>query len=147
MKIVKRKNPKADKMSKFRKQNQNLPTSPHLALTDKLGTTEHKIRKEIAIMKKCNHPHIVRLLEVIDDNLQEKIYMGTLSCPPYCLPCARWLYACLRSATRACPCSTGMAVLIRRTVVLVMECAGPCSAAIRSGDIVTAKGPIDALRS
>ncbi|KZT67426.1 kinase-like protein, partial [Daedalea quercina L-15889] len=75
LKVVKRKNPKADKMSKFRKQNQNLPTSPHLPLTDKLGTTEHKIRKEIAIMKKCNHPHIVKLLEVIDDNLHEKIYM------------------------------------------------------------------------
>ena len=111
MKIVKRKNPKADKMSKFRKQNQNLPTSPHLALTDKLGTTEHKIRKEIAIMKKCNHPHIVKLLEVIDDNLNEKIYMGTLSSPSYCSPCTRWLYACPRLATRVCPRSTGMGSL------------------------------------
>ncbi|PCH42122.1 kinase-like protein, partial [Wolfiporia cocos MD-104 SS10] len=34
-----------------------------------------KIRKEIAIMKKCRHPHVVRLLEVIDDRLAEKIYM------------------------------------------------------------------------
>ena len=108
MKVVKRKNPKADKMSKFRKQNQNLPTSPHLALTDRLGTTEHKIRKEIAIMKKCNHPHIVKLLEVIDDNLNEKIYMGTPFRSSYFPPCIRWLYACLRLATRVCPCSPGM---------------------------------------
>lgn len=146
MKVVKRKNPKADKMSKFRKQNQNLPTSPHLALTDKLGTTEHKIRKEIAIMKKCNHPHIVKLLEVIDDNLNEKIYMGTLSGPSYCSPCTRWLYACPRLATRVCPVPLEWAALIRDTAVLVMERTGPCSAAIRS-DIVPAKGPLDVLRS
>ena len=34
------------------------------------------IREEIAIMKKLNHPHVVRLLEVIDDPLTDKIYMG-----------------------------------------------------------------------
>ena len=28
-------------------------------------------------MKKVNHPHVVRLLEVIDDPLTDKIYMGT----------------------------------------------------------------------
>jgi serine/threonine protein kinase len=41
-----------------------------------MNSTENSIRKEIAIMKKCRHPHIVRLLEVIDDPQQEKIYMG-----------------------------------------------------------------------
>ncbi|KAH9928363.1 kinase-like domain-containing protein [Fomitopsis serialis] len=51
------------------------PFSPHLPLTDKLGTTEHKIRKEIAIMKN-------QVLEVIDDNLHEKIYMATRICSP-----------------------------------------------------------------
>lgn len=74
IKILKRKNPKVDKMSQLRKRN--LPTSPHLALTDRIGTTEHKIRKEIAIMKKCDHAHIVPLYEVIDDKLDEHIYMG-----------------------------------------------------------------------
>jgi [calcium/calmodulin-dependent protein kinase] kinase len=29
-------------------------------------------------MKKCRHGHVVRLLEVIDDKLKEKIYMGKL---------------------------------------------------------------------
>lgn len=27
-------------------------------------------------MKKCRHAHVVRLYEVIDDKLQNKIYMG-----------------------------------------------------------------------
>jgi len=78
IKAVRRKNPRQDKLSKLRKRN--LPGSPHLPLTDKLGSTEHKIRKEIAIMKKCCHPHVVRLLEVIDDKLNERIFMGASSC-------------------------------------------------------------------
>ena len=61
-------------MNMLRKRN--LPTSPHTPLTEKLGSLEHKIRKEIAIMKKCRHLHVVRLLEVIDDKLNDRIYMG-----------------------------------------------------------------------
>ena len=57
-------------------RRRNLPASSHTPLTDKLGSLEQKIRKEIAIMKKCRHGHIVRLLEVIDDKLNERIYMG-----------------------------------------------------------------------
>ncbi|CAG8529038.1 4814_t:CDS:2 [Gigaspora margarita] len=38
-------------------------------------TNEQKIRKEIAILKKCVHPHVVRLKEVIDDPMSRKIYM------------------------------------------------------------------------
>lgn len=37
---------------------------------------EQKIRREIAILKKCAHPHVVRLREVIDDPASRKIYMG-----------------------------------------------------------------------
>jgi serine/threonine protein kinase len=40
-----------------------------------VDTELDKIRKEIAIMKKCSHPNIVRLFEVIDDPNQEKIYL------------------------------------------------------------------------
>lgn len=35
------------------------------------------IRKEIAIMKACSHPNIVRLYEVIDDPEENKIYLCT----------------------------------------------------------------------
>ncbi|KAG0179207.1 hypothetical protein DFQ28_003172 [Apophysomyces sp. BC1034] len=37
---------------------------------------EQKIRREIAILKKCVHPHVVRLREVIDDPASRKIYMA-----------------------------------------------------------------------
>jgi serine/threonine protein kinase len=38
--------------------------------------TEQKIRREIAIMKKCIHPHVVALREVMDDPNSKKIYLG-----------------------------------------------------------------------
>ncbi len=79
MKAVRRKN-KSDRLRKLRR-NDNIPRQPHLPLVDQLGSTEHKIRKEIAIMKKLNHPHVVRLLEVIDDPLNDKIYMGMFRSP------------------------------------------------------------------
>lgn len=36
---------------------------------------ELKIKREIAIMKKCNHKHIVKLKEVLDDEKSHKIYL------------------------------------------------------------------------
>lgn len=44
-------------------------------LTKRSASQEDKIRKEIAIMKKCNHPHVVKLLEVLDAENSRKIYM------------------------------------------------------------------------
>lgn len=38
-------------------------------------TQEDKIRREIAIMKKCDHPHVVKLIEVLDAEKSRKIYM------------------------------------------------------------------------
>ncbi|KAG0737301.1 hypothetical protein G6F23_010430 [Rhizopus arrhizus] len=38
--------------------------------------SEQKIRREIAILKKCLHPHVVRLKEVIDDPASSKIYLA-----------------------------------------------------------------------
>lgn len=73
MKSVKRDNPRAERLKQLRKPR--IPHSTHTPMVDKLNTTEAKIRKEIAIMKKCRHPHVVRLYEVIDDRLRDKIYM------------------------------------------------------------------------
>lgn len=48
-----------------------------LSAAYRLGQDGHlaKVRKEIAILKKCRHDHIVALKEVIDDPLVDKIYM------------------------------------------------------------------------
>ncbi|KAF5374043.1 hypothetical protein D9757_010051 [Collybiopsis confluens] len=44
-------------------------------VVDGILTTEQNIRKEIAIMKKCRHPHVVRLYEVIDDRKNAMVFM------------------------------------------------------------------------
>ncbi|KAL3239925.1 serine/threonine protein kinase SAK1 [Nakaseomyces bracarensis] len=57
------------------------------------STENDKIKREIAIMKKCQHRHVVRLLEVLDDMKSRKIYLvleycakGEVKwCPPDCL--------------------------------------------------------------
>ncbi|KAK9381764.1 kinase-like domain-containing protein [Kockiozyma suomiensis] len=49
---------------------------PRLGRPTRPGSTqEEKIRREIAILKKCNHPHIVRLREVLDDASSNKIFL------------------------------------------------------------------------
>ncbi|PPQ63943.1 hypothetical protein CVT24_009118 [Panaeolus cyanescens] len=75
MKSVKRNNPRHEQLKSLRMHLQNVQPSPHTPVLDRLNTTELKIRKEIAIMKKLRHPHVVRLYEVIDDRMKEKIYM------------------------------------------------------------------------
>ena len=69
-------------------------SSGHLPVVDRLETTEQKVRKEIAIMKKLRHPHIVRLFEVIDDRLKDKIYMGKSS-ERWIWPISLWLTVAL----------------------------------------------------
>lgn len=40
-----------------------------------MASQEDKIRQEIAIMKKCSHPHIVKLIEVLDAETSKKVYL------------------------------------------------------------------------
>ncbi|XP_022236769.1 calcium/calmodulin-dependent protein kinase kinase 1-like, partial [Limulus polyphemus] len=37
------------------------------------------VYREIAILKKLNHPNIVKLIEVLDDPDEDNLYMGKLS--------------------------------------------------------------------
>jgi serine/threonine protein kinase len=70
LKVVKRNSPR-DKIKLLRRSHrQNTGDRPPLS------STEHSIRKEIAVMKKCRHANIVRLFEVIDDPQQDKIFLG-----------------------------------------------------------------------
>ncbi|KAH9978436.1 kinase-like domain-containing protein [Russula vinacea] len=74
IKVVSRHNPRADRLNQLKRKR--IPRSgPHLPVTDNLGSQEYKIKKEIAVMKLCRHPHVVRLVEVIDDKLYQKVYM------------------------------------------------------------------------
>jgi len=38
---------------------------------------DDKVKREVAIMKRLDHPNIVRLKEVIDDAKSKKVFMGT----------------------------------------------------------------------
>ncbi|KAA8902506.1 hypothetical protein TRICI_005867 [Trichomonascus ciferrii] len=48
---------------------------PRLGRLNTRNTQEDKIKREIAILKKCVHPNIVRLREVLDDATSKKIYL------------------------------------------------------------------------
>ncbi|KAG8936074.1 hypothetical protein FRC02_004699 [Tulasnella sp. 418] len=49
--------------------------APGGPVSNLLRTTEDKIKKEIAIMKKCHHDHVVQLKEVIDDPHNKRIFL------------------------------------------------------------------------
>ena len=42
-----------------------------------LGYTPQVVQQEMAIMKKLDHPHIVKLYEIIDDPKEKKLYLIT----------------------------------------------------------------------
>ncbi|KAF2153049.1 Pkinase-domain-containing protein, partial [Myriangium duriaei CBS 260.36] len=41
----------------------------------RMANAEDKVKREVAILKKARHPHIVALLEVIDDPARRKVYI------------------------------------------------------------------------
>jgi serine/threonine protein kinase len=36
------------------------------------------VLREIELLKKLNHPNIIKMFEVIEDDVKEKLYMGKL---------------------------------------------------------------------
>jgi hypothetical protein len=72
VKVVRRTNPR-DKIKLLRKTYQQSEGQDGAPI---MSSTMNNIRKEIAIMKKCRHVNLVRLVEVIDDPQVEKIFMG-----------------------------------------------------------------------
>ena len=50
-------------------------------------TPLEKVYREIAILKKLDHPNVVRLVEVLDDPDEDNLYMGKLYYKTYCESC------------------------------------------------------------
>jgi len=75
IKTVKRSNP-WDKIRLLRIRHQQSETALRTERIYPMISTENSIRKEIAIMKKCRHPNIVQLFEVIDNPQQDKFYLS-----------------------------------------------------------------------
>ena len=50
-------------------------TKQRLGRPDQSAAHEAMLRREIAILKKCIHPHVVRLREVIEEPASDKIYL------------------------------------------------------------------------
>ncbi|KAJ6538833.1 kinase-like domain-containing protein [Mycena vulgaris] len=77
MKKIPRNNKRTENMNRLRANNPArapLPrTSDPTSLVDRRGTEEAKIRKEIAIMKKCDHPNIIKFYSFIDDKMSADI--------------------------------------------------------------------------
>lgn len=71
MKVV-RKNNNRDRMKLLRRtyQQENPDGQPAM------NSTLNSIRKEIALMQKLRHANVVRLVEVLDNPSDEKIYIG-----------------------------------------------------------------------
>lgn len=83
MKRVLRQSREAKNKEKYRQLRlggaRNLPQqNGHVPVVDK-QRLEQGIRREIAIMKKCRHPHVVQLYEIIDDPLKNYVYLGACS--------------------------------------------------------------------
>jgi len=72
---MKRSNPRLEKLNRLRRKPLASP-SGHTAIAEAIGETERQVLKEIAIMKKCQHPHVVRLLKVIDDGPKSRVYLS-----------------------------------------------------------------------
>jgi serine/threonine protein kinase len=85
MKRIARNNKKTENLERLRANNPaRAPlsrTSDPMSLVDRRGTEEAKIRREIAIMKKCDHPNIIKFYSFIDDKLSANICLSEYYSP------------------------------------------------------------------
>jgi [calcium/calmodulin-dependent protein kinase] kinase len=94
MKKIPRNNKRTENMNRLRANNPArsahgggapLPrTADPTVLVDRRGTEEAKIRKEIAIMKKCDHPNIIKFFSFIDDQMSANICLSECNLYPTC---------------------------------------------------------------
>ena len=57
------------------------PPSSGNGLSKSPATISHpmeRVHREIAVLKKLDHPNVVKLVEVLDDPAMDNLYMGTL---------------------------------------------------------------------
>lgn len=62
---------------KIIKRQPNRKRLPRADGRERTNTALARIRYEVAVMKRCNHDHIVRLIEVIDDPRSQAVFLGT----------------------------------------------------------------------
>ncbi|SCV04137.1 LAME_0H16050g1_1 [Lachancea meyersii CBS 8951] len=55
--------------------DRNGSKSDRFSFKKKKGGDDNQIKREVAIMKKCHHKHVVKLIEVLDDSMSRKIYL------------------------------------------------------------------------
>ncbi|KAF7312724.1 Other/CAMKK/ELM protein kinase [Mycena indigotica] len=80
LKQVPRNNKRTENLQRLRDRNparSALPrtTSGPSPLVVRRGTEEVKVQKEVAIMKKCDHPNIVKIQDFIDDPCNDSVYI------------------------------------------------------------------------
>ena len=46
-----------------------------------------RVYREVAILKKLDHPNVVKLIEVLDDPAEDNLYLGEFN-----RPCSFWHY-------------------------------------------------------
>jgi len=73
IKSVKRKNKDLDRHGLL-VQNARA-RDPKLSVVNRLQANEKKIRREIAILRRLKHPHVVSLVEVLDDPTKKRVYI------------------------------------------------------------------------
>lgn len=79
IKSIRRESHEGKRKQKYQMLRANRPMARpanHASLGDAIHSEEHRILREIAIMKKIYHPHVVQLFEVLDDRLVNSMYLG-----------------------------------------------------------------------